>query len=208
MTYRARTASAPLFIRFPCRSWMAVTRVVHKTRGTDASVNANLGRSRAARLPKNGIFAGRTTSELQGEVPRQQSVFQCSVLLPFVTCVYSAFYVYEFEGWCLPTCLMETRQASFGCDRKWRCGSAEGGETNWTQKVPHAARASKMWPFTCVCVCVCARACTSLGHEIRGSQPLYRGAQFTLHSMHQFDRYEKHFEKVSYCRGVGPIIRT
>ena len=49
--------------------------------------------------------------------------------------------------------------------------------------------------------------CTSLGHEIRGSQPLYR-AQFTLHSMHQFDRYEKHFEKVSYCRGVGPIIPT
>ena len=31
---------------------MAVTRVVHKTRGTDASANANLGRSRAARLPR------------------------------------------------------------------------------------------------------------------------------------------------------------
>ena len=45
--------------------------------------------------------------------------------------------------------------------------------------------------------------CTSLGHEIRGSQPLYR-AQFTLHSMHQFDRYENISRKFRTAGVSGP----
>ena len=40
----------------------------------------------------------------------------------------------------------------------------------------------------CACVFVCVCVCTFLGHEIRGSQPLYC-AQFNLHNIHQFDRF-------------------
>ena len=58
-----------------------------------------------------------------------------------------------------------------------------------------------------VCVCVCVCVCTSLEHEIRGSQPLHC-VQFCQCSMHQFDKYAKHFEEVLPRRGVRPIIPT